>query len=247
MLRELLDRVAAVQQHALVAVDVGDARAAARRREEAGVVGEHPGLAVQRADVDHVRADRAAEAPETRRSCRRRSSGSPCRSVAWSLQSSFARAARIPPRAVALTRRLQHRHHRREARIVALDAPAHAGPTDRCRRTPAARSSAASRASSRPTRVPLEEPREHEVVLEQPAPAAPAQPPQLGSGDRHRGRPLDRALDHQLLDLADGAGRVEPLRADVDAVHDRCGSGTGGTDPRGCRAARWSPGRGCRR
>ena len=61
VLRQLLDRVAAVQQHALVAVDVGDRRAAARRGQEARVVGEHAGLAVQRADVDHVRPDRARQ------------------------------------------------------------------------------------------------------------------------------------------------------------------------------------------
>ena len=57
--RQLLDRVAAVQQLALVAVDVGDGRIARRRRQEARVVGELAGLAVQRADVDDVGADGA--------------------------------------------------------------------------------------------------------------------------------------------------------------------------------------------
>jgi hypothetical protein len=57
VLRELLDRVAAVQQHAGVAVDVGDRRVAARRRQEARVVGEHAGFPVQRADVHHVGPD----------------------------------------------------------------------------------------------------------------------------------------------------------------------------------------------
>jgi hypothetical protein len=52
--RELLDRVAAVQQLALVAVDVGDRRLARRRRQEARVVGELAGLRVELADVDHV-------------------------------------------------------------------------------------------------------------------------------------------------------------------------------------------------
>ena len=47
VLGELLDRVAAVEQHALVAVDIGDLRLAARRGGEAGVVGEHPGLGVE--------------------------------------------------------------------------------------------------------------------------------------------------------------------------------------------------------
>jgi hypothetical protein len=56
MLGELLDRIAAVEQDALVAVDIGDRRAAARGREKARVVGEPAGLAVQRADVDHVGA-----------------------------------------------------------------------------------------------------------------------------------------------------------------------------------------------
>ena len=60
-LRELLDRVAPIEQDALVAVDEGDVRAAARGRHEAGVVGEHAGLRVERAHVDHLRAHRAAE------------------------------------------------------------------------------------------------------------------------------------------------------------------------------------------
>jgi len=57
----LLDRVATVQQHAGVAVDVGDGRIAARGGEVSGVVGEHARLAVQRADIDHVRPDAAGE------------------------------------------------------------------------------------------------------------------------------------------------------------------------------------------
>jgi hypothetical protein len=59
--RELLDRVAAIEQHALVAIDIGDSRAAARRGEEPGVIGEHPGFSVKRADVDDVRADAARQ------------------------------------------------------------------------------------------------------------------------------------------------------------------------------------------
>ena len=54
MLGELLDRVAAIEQHALVAVDIGDLGFAARRRGEAGVVGEHAGLGVELADIDDV-------------------------------------------------------------------------------------------------------------------------------------------------------------------------------------------------
>src|SRR5262245_4499936 len=33
--------------------------------------------------------------------------------------------------------------------------------------------------------------------------------------------PSNRALEHQLLDFTYGTRRIEPLRADVDAVHDR--------------------------
>ena len=55
---ELVDRIAAIEQHAGVAVDVGDLRFRARRRGEARIEGEHAGLAVELADVDHRRADR---------------------------------------------------------------------------------------------------------------------------------------------------------------------------------------------
>jgi hypothetical protein len=58
--RQLLDRIAAVQQHALVAVDVGDLGLATRRGHEPWVVGEHAGLAVQRTDIDHLRPHAAA-------------------------------------------------------------------------------------------------------------------------------------------------------------------------------------------
>jgi hypothetical protein len=58
VLGELLDRVAAVEQHARVAIDVRNGGRAARGRHEARVVGEVPGLAVQRAHVDDFRADR---------------------------------------------------------------------------------------------------------------------------------------------------------------------------------------------
>ena len=58
MLGELLDRVAAIEQDALVAVDIGDLRLAGGGRGEAGIVGEHPGLGVELRDVDDARADR---------------------------------------------------------------------------------------------------------------------------------------------------------------------------------------------
>ena len=56
---QLLDRVAAVEQDAFIAVDVGDLGLAACGRGEAGVVGEHPALAVELGDVHHVGADGA--------------------------------------------------------------------------------------------------------------------------------------------------------------------------------------------
>ena len=57
LLRQLFDRVAAIEQDALVAVDVGDAGRAVGRRGEARIVGEAAGVAVQPADVDDVRTD----------------------------------------------------------------------------------------------------------------------------------------------------------------------------------------------
>ena len=61
MHRKLLDRIAAVEQHARVAVDVGDFRAAARGGQEPRVVGEYPRFRVKRADIDHVGADAARQ------------------------------------------------------------------------------------------------------------------------------------------------------------------------------------------
>jgi len=61
LLGELLDRVAAVFQDAGVAVDIGDLGLAAAGGGEAGVIGEHPGLGVELADVDDVGAHRAAQ------------------------------------------------------------------------------------------------------------------------------------------------------------------------------------------
>ncbi|MNI49050.1 hypothetical protein D3C73_1036460 [compost metagenome] len=57
LLRQLLDRVAAIQQHALVAVDVGDGRLATGRRGETGIVGEIPRFLGQLRDVDAVVAE----------------------------------------------------------------------------------------------------------------------------------------------------------------------------------------------
>ena len=61
VLGQLVDGVAAVQQHALFAVDIGDPRLARAGRGVAGIVRELARAAVERADVDDRRADRALE------------------------------------------------------------------------------------------------------------------------------------------------------------------------------------------
>src|SRR3546814_16030308 len=61
MFSKLADRIAAVEQHALVAVDIGQLRFAARGRSEAGIVGESAGLAIEFADVDDVGSDAARQ------------------------------------------------------------------------------------------------------------------------------------------------------------------------------------------
>src|SRR5215510_3409462 len=59
VLGQLLDRKSAIEQDAFVAVDIGDLGFAAAGRGVAGVVGEHPGLSVELADVDDRGADRS--------------------------------------------------------------------------------------------------------------------------------------------------------------------------------------------
>ena len=59
LLGQLLDRVAAVEQLALVAVDVGDGALAGAGRGIAGVEGEDAAFGVEAADVDDVGADGA--------------------------------------------------------------------------------------------------------------------------------------------------------------------------------------------
>ena len=59
VLGQLLDRIAAIKQDALVAVDIGDLRLAAAGRGVAGIVGEHPGLGVELADIDDGGTDRS--------------------------------------------------------------------------------------------------------------------------------------------------------------------------------------------
>ena len=64
LLGQLVDRVAAVAQDALVAVDVGDGALARRRVDEADVVGDEPGLLQQRADTEAVVAVDGVDAGE---------------------------------------------------------------------------------------------------------------------------------------------------------------------------------------
>jgi hypothetical protein len=54
---QLLDRVPAVEQLTLVAINVGDGRLAGGGRQKTWVVGEHARLSVQLADVDDIGAD----------------------------------------------------------------------------------------------------------------------------------------------------------------------------------------------
>jgi hypothetical protein len=57
LLGEFGDVVAAIEQHAFVAVDVGDFGAARAGRGEARIVGENAGVAVELADIDQTRSD----------------------------------------------------------------------------------------------------------------------------------------------------------------------------------------------
>ena len=57
---KLLNRIAAVQQNAFIAVNIGDLGFAGRRRGEAGVEGEDFAFGVELADIEHVRAEGAA-------------------------------------------------------------------------------------------------------------------------------------------------------------------------------------------
>src|SRR5262249_33632830 len=59
MFCELLDRVAAIEQNTLVAIDIGDFGLAACGRGVTGIVGEDVGLTVQLGDVDDIRPDGA--------------------------------------------------------------------------------------------------------------------------------------------------------------------------------------------
>src|SRR6516165_12835389 len=49
---QLIDRIAPIKKNAFVAIYVSDLRFTARRGGEAGIISEHPGLAVELADID---------------------------------------------------------------------------------------------------------------------------------------------------------------------------------------------------
>lgn len=59
VLGKLLDGIAAVKQHALIAIDIGDLRFTACCGGEAGVVSKLSRMLIQRCDVDDAGADRA--------------------------------------------------------------------------------------------------------------------------------------------------------------------------------------------
>ena len=71
VLGQLLNRIAAIQQHALVAVDERDRTAARRCRHETRVVGEVAGVLVELADVDRRIAQTALDDRQGRGCVRR--------------------------------------------------------------------------------------------------------------------------------------------------------------------------------
>jgi hypothetical protein len=56
---EVGNRITAIEQDALIAIDIGDLGFATRGRGETGIVGENAGFGVKLADVQHFRADGA--------------------------------------------------------------------------------------------------------------------------------------------------------------------------------------------
>ena len=59
LLGQLVDRIAAIEQHAFVTIDIRDRALAACRRLEARVVGEHICIGIEFADVDDIRTNRS--------------------------------------------------------------------------------------------------------------------------------------------------------------------------------------------
>ena len=61
VLSQVLDGIPAVEEHAFIAVDVGNLGFTASRRGKTRVKREVPGFAVERPDVDHLGPDRTAK------------------------------------------------------------------------------------------------------------------------------------------------------------------------------------------
>jgi len=56
MLRQLINRIAAIEKDAFVAVDESYFGLAGRRRGEAWIIGEYAGIAIEMADIDDIGA-----------------------------------------------------------------------------------------------------------------------------------------------------------------------------------------------
>ena len=67
VLGQLLDRIAAIEKDAFIAIDIGDLRLAGRCRGEARIVGEDPALAVELGDLEDVRTQRSVPYREVQR------------------------------------------------------------------------------------------------------------------------------------------------------------------------------------
>ena len=83
---ELLDRVAAVHQQALRAVDEGDGALTRRGGREAGVVREEARLCVERSHVDHRVAEPRVWVQDLARGAVRRKGSTRLRTQTWAVQ-----------------------------------------------------------------------------------------------------------------------------------------------------------------
>ena len=55
MLGDLFDGIAAIEHYTFFAVDIADLQFATRRQGEPGIIGKHPGLGIELADIDNRR------------------------------------------------------------------------------------------------------------------------------------------------------------------------------------------------
>ena len=154
----------------------------------------------------------------------------------------------------AVTRRPLHaarscRDQRQQRRVAAAPRGPRSGPTARCRRGRAAGRAPRRLVGGHRAAARVEEARRGSGR----SPACRAGSASAGGSARSRPSSIGiasarfashRALDHDVLDLADRLRRIEALRADVDAIHDRVAAEQPVRDPRGCRGARRWPGRG---